>query len=90
MRAAQAITYPVGDCDPAEEQVPATLGGEPAQMVAFHCPTDGPRAAIVQLLARHADTGWVVSCFSGEGVEGGLHGLEQQCQRWVGSFRFGT
>jgi hypothetical protein len=90
MRTAQAITHPAGDCNPAEEQVPATLGGEPAQMVAFHCPTDGPRAAIVQMLARHADTGWVVSCFSGSGVSGGLHGLEQQCGRWVHSFRFGS
>jgi hypothetical protein len=88
MRASGGITYPPGDCNPVENQTAGTLGGEPAQLVAFHCPTDGPKAAIVQVLARHADAGWIISCFSGSGVPGGLQGLQQQCRRWVGSFRF--
>src|SRR3954447_3755728 len=82
------ITYPPQDCNPPEDTTTASLGGEAAQLLAFHCPTDGPKAAIVQVLARHADSGWVVNCFSGSGVAGGLHGLEQQCRRWLTSFRF--
>jgi hypothetical protein len=88
MRAAKAITYPVGNCNPAEEEAPFTLGGEPAQMVAFHCPSDGADAGIVQLLARHADNGWIVSCFSSTGAAGGLPNLERQCGRWLRSFQF--
>jgi hypothetical protein len=90
VRTSGAITYPPEDCNAAEDQTPGTLGGEPAQLVAFHCPTDGPGAAIVQVLTRHAGNGWIVSCFSGSGVAGGLPGLEEQCRRWVGSFRFAT
>jgi hypothetical protein len=90
MRSSGAITYPPGDCNPAEQQTPGTLGGEPARLVAFHCPADGPDAAIVQVLARHAGTGWIVSCFSGSGAKGGLQGLEKECSGWVSSFRFAT
>jgi hypothetical protein len=88
MRASGAITYPPEDCNPAEDHTATNLGGEPAQMVAFHCPTDGPKAAIAQVLVRHADTGWVINCFSGSGVSGDLPGLEKQCGRWISSFRF--
>jgi hypothetical protein len=87
MRSVGAITYPSG-CNPAEDQSSTTLGGEPAQLLAFHCPSDGPNAVIAQVLARHADTGWVVSCFSTDGVAGGLSGWEQQCEGWMTSFRF--
>jgi hypothetical protein len=88
MRAGQLITYADGGCNAAEDQRPATLGGGPAVMVAFHCPTDGPTAGIVQFLARHGDSGWVVQCFSGDGVVGPLAGFEKQCATWLASFRF--
>jgi hypothetical protein len=88
IRADELITYPSGTCNAAEDQRPATLGGEPATLVAFHCPTDGPEAGIVQFLARHGDSGWVVQCFSGDGVAGALPGLEEQCATWLDSFRF--
>jgi hypothetical protein len=87
MRADHLITYPDG-CNAAEDERPATLGGEPAVMVAFHCPSDGPKAVVVQFLARHGDSGWVVQCFSGDGIAGPLPGLEKQCGTWLESFRF--
>jgi hypothetical protein len=88
MRAGHLITYPPDNCNAAEDERPAALGGEPAEMVAFHCPSDGPKAGIVQFLVRHGDSGWVVQCFSGDGIAGPLPGLEKQCGTWLESFRF--
>jgi hypothetical protein len=88
LRAGHLITYDPETCSAAEDQRSTTLGGAPAQMVAFHCPTDGPKAGAVQLLARHGDSGWVVQCFSGDGIAGPLTGLEKQCTTWLSSFRF--
>ena len=90
MRAGHVITYTPDTCNAAEDQQPAALASEPAVMVAFHCPTDGPTAGIVQFLVRHGDSGWVVQCFSGDGVIGPLAGFEKQCRTWLASFRFTT
>jgi hypothetical protein len=86
--AIKAITYQPEECNPVEDDRPASLGGEPARMRAFHCPIDGPKAIGVQVLATHDMDGWVVMCFSEQGKAGSIAGLEQQCQRWLSSFQF--
>jgi hypothetical protein len=88
--AIKAITYQPEECKSVEDDRPTSLGGESARMRAFHCPIDGPKAIAVQVLATHHTDGWVVMCYSEQGKAGPLPGLEQQCQRWLSSFRFLT
>jgi hypothetical protein len=86
--ATKAITYPADECRPVEHERATTLGKEPARMRAFHCPVDGPKAAAAQVLATHKNEGWIVMCYSEEGKVGPLPALEQQCERWLSTFRF--
>jgi hypothetical protein len=90
LRSEHVITYEPDQCGPVEDERTTTLGGEPAQMLAFHCPVDGPDAVAAQVLARHEDTGWVVMCYSETGRAGALAEHEQQCERWLSSFEFAT
>lgn len=90
LRSEGVITYEPGQCAPVEDERTTRLGGEPALMLAFHCPVDGPDAVAAQVLARHEDTGWVVMCYSETGVTGTLSEHEQQCERWLVSFEFAT
>jgi hypothetical protein len=83
----RAITYQPEQCNPVEDERPASLGGEPARMRAFHCPIDGPKAIGVQILATHDMDGWVVMCLSEKGNPGPIASVEQQCQRWLSSFQ---
>jgi hypothetical protein len=84
----QVITYEAGECAPVEDRHVTTLGGEPAEMLAFHCPVDGPDAVAAQVLAKHEDTGWVVMCYSEKGRAGALAEHQQQCERWLSAFEF--
>jgi hypothetical protein len=86
----QVITYEAGECSAPEERRPTTLGGETAEMLAFHCPIDGPAAVAAQVIARHEDTGWVVMCYSEEGKTGSLAEHQDQCERWLSTFTFAT
>jgi hypothetical protein len=90
LRSDQVITYASDVCGPVEDERSMTLGGEPARMLAFHCPVDGPDAVAAQVLARHQDTGWVVMCYSERGRAGKLAEHEEQCERWLSSFEFGS
>jgi hypothetical protein len=88
LRADHLITYKPGECVSVEDQRATTLGGEPAEMLGFHCPVDGPDAVAAQVLTRHGDTGWVVMCYSEKGKAGTLPEHEQQCDRWLSTFQF--
>jgi hypothetical protein len=88
LRSDHLITYEPGECGAVEDQRATTLGGEPAEMLGFHCPVDGPDAVAAQVLTRHGDTGWVVMCFSEKGRAGTLPEHQQQCERWLSTFQF--
>ncbi len=88
LRSEHLITYQPGECGPVEDQRATTLGGEPAEMLGFHCPVDGPDAVAAQVVARHEDTGWVVMCYSEQGRAGALPEHQEQCERWLSTFQF--
>ncbi len=90
LEADKAITYDAGECAPAEERRRTTLGGEPGEMLAFHCPVDGPAAVAAQILVRHEDSGWVLMCYSEAGKAGNLAEHQDQCERWLSTFEFST
>lgn len=88
LRSAGLITYEAHECRPVENRSVTTLGGEPAHMLGFHCPVDGPHAVAAQVLARHDDAGWVVMCFSERGKAGALPDHQRQCEKWLSTFEF--
>jgi hypothetical protein len=88
LRVARLITYDPDQCVSTEDQRATSLADEPAQMLGFHCPVDGPDAVAAQVVARHGDTGWVVMCFSEKVKAGNLSEHEQQCERWLSTFQF--
>jgi hypothetical protein len=86
MTAREDITYP--QCAEVQRLGTATLGGAVAQIRAFHCPVDGPKALAVQVLATHGGFGWVALCYSESGETGPLPDAEHQCSSWLQGFRF--
>ena len=88
LRSTQTITYPEDQCSAPEDATTGSLGGKPAVVLAFHCPVDGPEALAVQVLGVHGGRGFLVMCYSEQGLVGAIPDAEEQCNAWLSGFEF--
>lgn len=90
MRKTRTINYPPSVCMSPERSSLASLGGETALVLSFHCPVDGPLALATQVLTMHRGLGYAAMCYDEDPPRGPLPEFEQACLSLLEGFAFST
>lgn len=88
MRKTKTITYAPSVCVSPERSSEASLGGEAARVLSFHCPVDGPLAVATQVLTIHQGQGYAAMCYDEDPPRGPIPDFEQACLRLLEGFAF--
>jgi len=75
-------------CTPPTAEADTSLGSEPAKSFSMHCPSGGPDAVGVQVLAMHGRLGYVLMCFDANWGATRIEELVKQCRDWSTSFTY--
>jgi hypothetical protein len=87
LQSTKTITYP-DRCMPATPELDTSLGAEPAKSFSLHCPSDGPDAVGLQVLAMHGHFGYLLMCYDENWGATRTDELVNQCRAWSKSFTY--
>ena len=90
MRKTRTISYPSSVCVSPETRSVASLGGEAAIVLSFHCPVDGPLALATQVLTMHRGSGYAAMCYDEDPPRGALTEFQRACLSLLEGFAFST